>query len=99
VPVTLVLERGGRLEVALEVLAAGARGPAAAQPGGAQQGHTPRIDAINGRRCPSTSPFRTPRLRARGHAVRDELLAHTLPLTWEHIGFSGDFLWGRARPP
>gem|GEM_PF-5914148 len=24
------------------------------------------------------------------------MLAHTLPLTWEHIGFSGDFLWDRA---
>jgi len=24
------------------------------------------------------------------------LLAHTSPLTWEHIGFSGDFLWDRA---
>ena len=36
----------------------------------------------------------------------DALLAHTSPLTWEHIGFSGDFLWDRAattadrrRPP
>jgi Tn3 transposase DDE domain len=31
----------------------------------------------------------------------DALLAHTTPLTWEHIGFSGDFLWERAcaRPP
>lgn len=26
----------------------------------------------------------------------DALLAHTLPLSWEHIGFSGDFLWDRA---
>ena len=26
----------------------------------------------------------------------DALLAHTSPLTWEHIGFSGDFLWDRA---
>lgn len=25
-----------------------------------------------------------------------ELLTHTSPLTWEHIGFSGDFLWDRA---
>lgn len=25
-----------------------------------------------------------------------ELLAHTSPLTWEHIGFSGDFLWDQA---
>ena len=44
-------------------------------------------------------------LRARGQAVPDALLAHTSPLTWEHIGFSGDFLWqhaaataGRRRP-
>ncbi len=39
VPVTLVLERGGRLEVALEVLAAGARGPAHAS---GAHGHAPR---------------------------------------------------------
>ena len=35
-------------------------------------------------------------LRAQGGAVPDTLLAHTSPLTWEHIGFSGDFLWDRA---
>ena len=35
-------------------------------------------------------------LRAEGQAVPDALLAHTSPLTWEHIGFSGDFLWDRA---
>jgi TnpA family transposase len=35
-------------------------------------------------------------LRARGQPVPGELLAHTSPLTWEHIGFSGDFLWDRA---
>jgi TnpA family transposase len=35
-------------------------------------------------------------LRARSQPVPDELLAHTSPLTWEHIGFSGDFLWDRA---
>jgi TnpA family transposase len=35
-------------------------------------------------------------LRDRGQPVPDELLAHTSPLTWEHIGFSGDFLWDRA---
>lgn len=35
-------------------------------------------------------------LRTGGQAVPDELLAHTSPLTWEHIGFSGDFLWDRA---
>lgn len=35
-------------------------------------------------------------LRARGELVLDELLAHTSPLTWEHLAFSGDFLWDRA---
>jgi hypothetical protein len=35
-------------------------------------------------------------LRARGQPVPQALLAHTSPLTWEHIGFSGDFLWDRA---
>jgi TnpA family transposase len=29
-------------------------------------------------------------------AQGDALLAHTTPRTWEHIGFSGDFLWDRA---
>ena len=35
-------------------------------------------------------------LRNQGRLVPDALLAHTSPLTWEHIGFSGDFLWDRA---
>jgi hypothetical protein len=35
-------------------------------------------------------------LALQGHAVPAELLAHTSPLMWEHIGFSGDFLWDRA---
>jgi hypothetical protein len=35
-------------------------------------------------------------LRSERHAVPAELLTHTSPLTWEHIGFSGDFLWDRA---
>jgi hypothetical protein len=35
-------------------------------------------------------------LRGRGQPVSSELLAHTSPLTWEHIGLSGDFLWDRA---
>ena len=34
-------------------------------------------------------------LRAQG-SLDDALLVHTTPLTWEHIGFSGDFLWERA---
>jgi hypothetical protein len=43
--------------------------------------------------------------RQQRHAVPAEPLAHTSPLTREHIGFSGDFLWDRAaatarqRPP
>jgi TnpA family transposase len=35
-------------------------------------------------------------LRRQGHALPAELLAHTSPLSWEHIGFSGDFLWDQA---
>ena len=35
-------------------------------------------------------------LRDQGKPILDALLAHTSPLTWEHIGFSGDFLWDRA---
>ena len=35
-------------------------------------------------------------LRSRGQQVAPELLTHTSPLTWEHIGFSGDFLWDRG---
>ena len=35
-------------------------------------------------------------LRAECGTVPDALLVHTSPLTWEHIGFSGDFLWDRA---
>jgi TnpA family transposase len=35
-------------------------------------------------------------LRARGQPVPDSLVERTSPLTWEHIGFSGDFLWDRA---
>ena len=35
-------------------------------------------------------------LQSQGKPIPDVLLAHTSPLTWEHIGFSGDFLWDRA---
>jgi TnpA family transposase len=35
-------------------------------------------------------------LRASGEIVPDELLAHTSPVGWGHIAFSGDFLWDRA---
>ena len=35
-------------------------------------------------------------LRSTGETVPDDLLAHTSPVGWEHIAFSGDFLWDRA---
>lgn len=35
-------------------------------------------------------------LRAIGEPAPDELLAHTSPVGWGHIAFSGDFLWDRA---
>jgi hypothetical protein len=35
-------------------------------------------------------------LRATGHPAPDAWLAHTSPLSWEHISLSGDFLWERA---
>jgi hypothetical protein len=35
-------------------------------------------------------------LRSIGEPVPAELLAHTSPIGWEHIAFSGDFLWDRA---
>ena len=35
-------------------------------------------------------------LRANGEPAPDDLLAHTSPVGWGHIAFSGDFLWDRA---
>ena len=35
-------------------------------------------------------------LRSIGEPAPDELLAHTSPVGWGHIAFSGDFLWDRA---
>lgn len=35
-------------------------------------------------------------LRSAGEFIPDDLLAHTSPVGWEHIAFSGDFLWDRA---
>lgn len=35
-------------------------------------------------------------LRAIGEPAPEELLAHTSPVGWGHIAFSGDFLWDRA---
>jgi hypothetical protein len=35
-------------------------------------------------------------LQSRGEVVPEDLLAHTSPVGWEHIAFSGDFLWDCA---
>ena len=35
-------------------------------------------------------------LRAAGEPRLDELLGYTSPVTWEHVGLSGDFLWDKA---
>ena len=35
-------------------------------------------------------------LAATGQAAPNHLVAHTSPVGWEHIAFSGDFLWDRA---
>jgi hypothetical protein len=35
-------------------------------------------------------------LRATGELRLDELLGYTSPVTWEHVGLSGDFLWDKA---
>ncbi|MDF3624087.1 Tn3 family transposase [Acetobacteraceae bacterium LMG 32668] len=35
-------------------------------------------------------------LRSTSAAVPEDLLAHTSPVGWEHIAFSGDFLWDKA---
>lgn len=35
-------------------------------------------------------------LRTSGTAIAPERLAHTSPVGWEYIAFSGDFLWDRA---
>src|ERR1700729_4108131 len=35
-------------------------------------------------------------LQDRGQPVPQALLPHPPPLAWEHIGFSGDFLWDQA---
>ena len=38
-------------------------------------------------------------LRGSGVEVPDELLAHVAPLGWEHIGLTGDYLWGEIDKP
>lgn len=38
-------------------------------------------------------------LRQTGIAVPDDVLAHVAPLGWEHIGLTGDYLWGEIEQP
>jgi TnpA family transposase len=38
-------------------------------------------------------------LRGSGVDVPDELLAHDAPLGWEHVGLTGDYLWGEIDKP
>lgn len=38
-------------------------------------------------------------LRGNGIDVPDELLAHAAPLGWEHVGLTGDYLWGDIDKP
>lgn len=33
-------------------------------------------------------------LASQGHAVSPELIRHVAPLGWEHIGLTGDYVWG-----
>ncbi len=35
-------------------------------------------------------------LRARDVAAPDELLAHLSPMSWAHVGLTGDYLWANA---
>ena len=38
-------------------------------------------------------------LRGRGADVRPELVRHIAPLGWEHISFTGDYVWGADPVP
>ncbi|WP_436031585.1 Tn3 family transposase [Caulobacter sp. LjRoot300] len=35
-------------------------------------------------------------LRERGAAAPDELLTHLSPMSWAHVGLTGDYLWADA---
>jgi hypothetical protein len=35
----------------------------------------------------------------RGTDARSELVRHVAPLGWEHIGLTGDYVWGAAPAP
>ena len=60
----------------------------------------PRVSTWSSRRS-STGTRHTSPTPLRIYEIVDSpchrtLLAHTSPLSWEHIGFSGDFLWDQA---
>lgn len=38
-------------------------------------------------------------LRRQGRVFSDDLLRHVAPLSWEHIGLTGDYIWGDADRP
>jgi hypothetical protein len=38
-------------------------------------------------------------LRGSGVDIPDELIAHVAPLGWEHVGLTGDSLWGEIDKP
>lgn len=38
-------------------------------------------------------------LRREGEAIPDALLAHLAPLGWQHINFTGDYIWGADGSP
>ena len=48
---------------------------------------------------PSTGRCAVRHLCGSGVDVPDELLAHVAPLGWEHIGLTGDYLWGEIDKP
>jgi Tn3 transposase DDE domain-containing protein len=37
-------------------------------------------------------------LRAQGQAVPDEHLPHLVPLGWEHVNLTGDYVWDSSPP-
>ena len=38
-------------------------------------------------------------LRRHGRTVDEDLLRHVAPLGWEHIGLTGDYVWGSVDQP
>ena len=53
------------------------------------------LSGIDWNRCPAWIGISV-RLRSESLSGIIGIRTHTSPLTWEHVGFSGDFLWDRA---